>query len=946
MGLPGINLIIPEDLLDSPDILIHFDATYQDNTDGLQATSVIIEVDTVNTFDSPDIQASTFSDVASGDTLRAVLCMTDGTWYWRVTATNADGTTVSSTRSFTVDHILKRILYQYENISIGGPEWSSKRILYQYENVAKYGPEWSGSRAIYQYENITDDPPSPFIERLSTTRSASCGVVIIFGNGFGAKADIDTSNPDRASRGYGGYVLVGDILCNILSWSWTEIVFQVPDEAVSGAVKVRLTEPDPPGARDSNLIGLEVYETEKADDIGIELFVCDSNNPNTILCQLGGAVKKSFQALLNNPGSGKFHISRYDDAGGNRDYISDQNFILCRLDGVDVFKWIIESKKPSYVDESEQQMIEVTGRGVLSLLERAVIYPDGMPNPSTLERTFTDMHGAAILRLLLLEAQARGCLTGVVIDWSAEADCLGNPFDDSTTISFHAGMPISQVATKFSEGMGLFDLEMTSNLKLKLYKSRGSDKYEEVRYRPGQAIVRHQNQSDSSKLTNTLLVEGESGTLIETQHPTSQTDWGRREGYLQARNIPGDWAKLQDYGQMFLKSAAQVSWGIQGTVAKVEDSKGNILKPFETFQIGDKIGWYIPPEGTDNIGFDGRVRVKGITCEENDSGAVLYVLELNNLMLEHEIRLNQLVERMSMFTQNSELAAPSSEIPATVNHSHEHAVLGGLDGDDHTQYLNTERHAADLHEALVRVSGIKSSGGNTLSGEITLVAGMNVSISQNDESKLITISATGGGGGGYANIIDEPPNSPSSLDDEFNDEVIDGKWNWANQGSALATEGDIQGKLAIIPAGDSWWRCLMQNVPTGSWEALAKVHFGGDYLDDSFAGIVILPATDGNIEALAIGKDDTNSPSTIRAERWNSWTSWGTLRKSINYGPSYAYLKIVWNGSNLTYYLSTDGVGFPKLLSSFTPSFTPGRIGVGARGNALPSYFDFFRIYN
>ncbi|MBC2726585.1 hypothetical protein, partial [Desulfosporosinus sp.] len=298
----------------------------------------------------------------------------------------------------------------------------------------------------------------------------------------------------------------------------------------------------------------------------------------------------------------------------------------------------------------------------------------------------------------------------------------------------------------------------------------------------------------------------------------------------------------------------------------------------------------------------------------------------------------------SMFTQNSALSSPASESPASINHNHTHGVLGGLDADDHQQYLNAERHAGDLHEALIRVTGIKRSGGNALSGEVTLAAGANVSISQNDEQKLITIAATGGGGSSYPNPIDEPPANPSSLDDEFNDSVIDNKWVWANQGTATASEGDIDGKIGIIPAGDSRWRCLVQNVPAESWEALAKVHFGGDYISDSFAGMIVLPVTDGNIEALAIGKDGSGSPTRIRAEKWNSWTSWGTERKAINYGPSYIYLKIVWDGITLTYYLSSDGVGFPKLLSSFTPSFTPGRVGIGARGNALPSYFDFFRI--
>ena len=775
MGLPSLNLVKPSDLASLSATICAFEVTYSDNVNQLVASSLKVEVDTIDTFDSASKITSESINVSHNSTYRMAVILSEGTWYWRVTATNTSGTTVSPVRSLSVSQVLKRSLTFYESIAKLGV-WTNKRILGFYENIAKLSqwPRkrtmalyenvakadiWTNRRVLYDYENITSDPPFPFIERLSTTRASEGSVVTIYGNGFGYKAEADPLNADRYLRGYGGHVYLGTHLCNIISWSWNTIVFQIPQEAESGAVKVALTEPNPPGVRYSNVIGIEVYDAEPADDIGIELFVCDKNNPNSILCQLSGAKSKSFQVLLNNPGSGKFAISRFDDKGGSRDYVTDQNFILCRLDGIDIFKWIIESRRPSYVDEGEQQMIEVSGRGVLSLLDRGVVYPEGMPHPTTLERTFADAHGGAILRQLLLEAQQRGCLTGVSIDWTADVDTLGNPFEDSTTLSFHAGTPLSQVATKLSEGMGLFDIEMTPTLHLKLYKAKGADKYDTVKYRPGQAIVKHQNQSDSTNMTNALLVEGERGSLIETAHPTSQTDWGRREGYLQARNIPSDWAKLQDYGQLFLRGAAQVSWGIQGTVIKFIDSEGIKLKPFETFMMGDWIGWYIPPEGSDTEGFDGKVRVKGITCEEDESGALSYVLELNNIMLEHDIRMNQLVERMSMFTQNSSLSTPSTESPAGVSHNHTHGSLQSLGADDHPQYYNEERHASDLHTAIPRVSSIKRTGGNALVGDVTISPGTNITIDQDDELKTLVISSLGGGEG--VGVVTELPSNPS-----------------------------------------------------------------------------------------------------------------------------------------------------------------------------------------
>ena len=188
----------------------------------------------------------------------------------------------------------------------------------------------------------------------------------IWGNGFGYSYESDIANPDRYLRGYGGAVYINDLMCSILSWSWTEIVFQLPSEAESGPIKVQLTDPT---VRDSNIKGFEVYAGVPTDDIGIELFICARENPNTVLCQLDGAFNKAFQMVQNNAGSGSFSISRYDRFGGSREYIKDQNLVLVKLDGNPIFKWIIESRKPNYVDAAENQIIEVSGRGILSMLD-------------------------------------------------------------------------------------------------------------------------------------------------------------------------------------------------------------------------------------------------------------------------------------------------------------------------------------------------------------------------------------------------------------------------------------------------------------------------------------------------------------------------------------------------------------------------------------------------
>lgn len=443
---------------------------------------------------------------------------------------------------------------------------------------------------------------------------------------------------------------LGTTSCGIVSWSWNKIVIQVPIGAQSGAIKVQLTVPI---SRYSNLKGFEVYEGIPTDDVGIELFLCERTSPNLIVRQLDLAKNKAFQLLQNNPGSGSFQISRYDAGAAG---LTEDNLILVKLDGQPLFKWIIESVKPSYVSSDEHQLIAVSGRGVLSLLNRAVVYPENQGQPQ-LDRLFTGT-ASTVLRTLILEAQHRGSLLGIDIGWENDRDSIGNVFVEDVNLSFHVGTPLSEVVSKFTEGLGYFDIEMTPNLKLNIYKDRSVDLHETVIYQPGQAILSHQHQIDTSKLVNEILVEGKEKQLAISTHPESAYTFGRREGYLSANNIQSG---LSEYGDAYLKRMALPQWGIQGTVVNFADENGYKMKPLETFGIGDWIGWTIPPEGHDPVGFSDKVKVRGITVSENEeTGALEYTLDLNNTMLEHEIKMNQKVERFTQFSGSDVLSTPSS----------------------------------------------------------------------------------------------------------------------------------------------------------------------------------------------------------------------------------------------------------------------------------------------
>lgn len=824
------------------------------------------------------------------------LSLAHGYWYWQVQS----GAFASALGLVHAGPPQKRVLYQYTNRAKYGPDWTHKRVLYQYTNRAKALPSLQ-ARGWYQYDNITADPPFPWVSHVSAVRGPAGSIVTLYGNGFGFQnTPVDLSNPDRALRCYGGQVFIGEMTCGILYWSWQEIRIQIPMEAESGPVRVVLTALT---TRSSIPIGFEVYQGIPADDIGIELFVCDRLNPNTILAQLTGATSKAFQILQNNPGSGSFRVPRLDPVAGDPSLLTEGAWILVRLDGQDLFKWMVESKNPTYVDSGEDPMIEVSGRGALAQLAWAVVYPESMGSP-VLDRPFSGTP-STILRTLIREAQTRGGLQSIQLGWADDEDSLGNVFTESVSLSFHVGTPILEVLTKFTEGLGFFDVELTPNLVLKIYRSRGSDLSDRIVYRPGQAILTHQNQSDASRLVNEVLVEGGDKRLAIATHPSSTNQYGRREGYLSANSVTSG---LAEYGMAYLQRVALPTWGIQATITQFYDEAGARLKPFSSYLIGDWIGWQIPPEGPDPIGFQGVVRVKGVTVKESDdTGALVYSLELNNTMLEHEIRLSQKVERLSQFSGTDVLSiAPSSSsgyTPAEVD-----SLVSGKAEATHT------------HSILQLIDTPDSYLGQ--SGKVLVV---------NPEANGLAFQYIEGGGSASTaiNPADIPPAVSHLMDDEFFDETMDAKWIWVNQGTSAWTENGRYGAIDLT-SGSDHMRLLVQTAPVGDFTATAKVIILGPRLNYFNFGLCLYNSATGR--RVVWGKCCRSGYSGMQAIRFTSNTSYSSdPYLQGGWDSSFVYVRIRKAGTTLYFDMSIDGefwwTSFSEAITAFLA--TVSHVGLG-----------------
>lgn len=614
-----------------------------------QTATLIIEIAKITDFNHL-LQQGAFYNVAS-NTQESWAVPSDlgpGWYYWRVTATNGDGPTTSAAREIKIDPGAEtRVLYQYINIAKNYDLiiFEDKRVLYNYMNLVKSPVLWTRQRTLYNYENINDDPPFPTIDRLNKYHAAAGDSFKIYGHGFGFKAAADTANADRHQRGYGGKVFIGALECGILSWGWNEITAQLPLQATSGLITVQLEEPTP--TRVSNSEAFVVTAPQGTPGIGLEFKVALPANPMQTVAVLEGAFARQFVKQKSGTGFGSCQISEHDPKA-TPENLKDGNIIRCQLDGVDMFAWIIESYDGRPVDDSHQEITTLGGRGVLSILSRASVYPEGWPNHESLDRTWTDTTGAAILVQLILEAQARGTIPEVTLTFSATHDSNGLPWPDITNLKVHVGQDLLQVLEMLVV-KGTFDIEMDAAFSLHAYIKQGIDRSGEVVFMPGKGLLAHGHVRRSRGIKNALLVEGENELITEVSDTTSQNEVGRREGFLMARSVTSQ-AMLSDYGNAALTNVKQGEHALQITV----DERPYL--PLFDYDLGD----YISVKNAARA-IDEKLRVAGITVQDKGPGLLGISLDLNTMLLEAIILHQQRLDRITNNSVDPVLTSESQE---------------------------------------------------------------------------------------------------------------------------------------------------------------------------------------------------------------------------------------------------------------------------------------------
>ena len=387
--------------------------------------------------------------------------------------------------------------------------------------------------------------------------------------------------------------------------------------------------------------------------VSVTLFDRDGSTP---LKRLHRAYAMQWLDENDAPGSFSFTIPAEDDTQVTIGRIVKFSYGL----GSTAYRWagVIESITHRLTDDED--VVQVSGRGVRALLEGAVVYQGSGDTDQT--RSFTDTYPSAIMRTFLSEAHDRGTLTEVTAGFTNSTDSTGASFDSDSdlTIDVEVGTSLADVADQHQEAV-LDGVWVDANLELQYALVRGTDTTSTatpVVFRATQNVVSYE-RSVTGPVRNVTLISFDDGDdVTEKQSTVSGTvsTYGRREQFLDLNNVSSQ-TKAERYANKMMKRSADPT---DGATLEVTDDG---VKPYIDYGIGDYV-WVIDKTG-DRV----KYRVRALTVTADGDGNVRVVPELGTVQANLDDRLRKALKRLEGRNANgdaSSLSPPQSGLTTTV----------------------------------------------------------------------------------------------------------------------------------------------------------------------------------------------------------------------------------------------------------------------------------------
>jgi hypothetical protein len=381
----------------------------------------------------------------------------------------------------------------------------------------------------------------------------------------------------------------------------------------------------------------------------------------TYLAYLDNAFQTAYLEQLNECGGGSFVLPA-NDAKATAANLATGNVVRPRYRNVEIGAFSIEDVEEVLVGpgEGQDQLLRVSGRGLIGTLDHAVVYPGSLADPATAERVFSSEAKAAIWLALYNEFVNRG---GGDLDmgFTGAVDSAGLAWGDTISINFRAGQTLLDVLRQLTS-LGM-DVVVDPDRTVLAYKTLGRDLSASVVFRKGHNVLASTKKTLGSDLANAVLGAGQD-VLAETTDATSQATYGRREVYLPVQNT-SDAALVAAANALLLAEYKNPRTAITLEVTAIE------VFPFFDYDIGDTVRVVIPEEDGTGQEIDADYRIFSISIREGQGPCDLRVtLELNSLEAEYLIKLQKALRASLLSVPPSSgsaasLASSTTATPAT-----------------------------------------------------------------------------------------------------------------------------------------------------------------------------------------------------------------------------------------------------------------------------------------
>lgn len=265
-------------------------------------------------------------------------------------------------------------------------------------------------------------------------------------------------------------------------------------------------------------------------------------------------------------------------------------------------------------------------------------------------------------------------------------------------------------------------------------------------------------------------------------------------------------------------------------------------------------------------------------------------------------------------------------------------------------------------------SGTKGWYAQPAGGSSTLASLSDVSISSPSNGQILTYVSSASKWENVApassNITpDSHPASPNAINDEFEATTLDPKWTWLNQGTFTASlAGDGSSFLSsTTSASADHLRVIYQTIAAGAFDVRCKMAIDTNNTTDIRGGLYVGLPSDG--KCYALGWYYNSGTPYFYCNRYtnsntfaSSFSGTGTPAPlAYGYGTPWIYLRLVYDGTNITIYVSSTGIlgSYFAIATETAASFlgtAPTILGVYTDGaitssNPKGAIFDWFRRY-